>query len=154
VWGVWRRDAGTGFAQKVADGATGMLPCGVWAPRTGHLESLKSVADPTDRPSSPTPPEQSVSPPSRRIPIPLCFWLSPEPSTLMADDDNPGPALPVLNTTVLSSTEHLAIVWTFSFFSASRPWVSLVLGCGGLADGLSRILISTMMTMTPLLGEV
>lgn len=42
-------------------------PCGVSTPRMGHLESLKSVADPTDRPSSPTPPEQSVSPTFRRV---------------------------------------------------------------------------------------
>lgn len=37
----------------------------------------------------------------------------------MADDENPGPALPVLNATVLSSTEHLAIVWAVMFFPAS-----------------------------------
>ena len=73
--GVRCRDAGTGFVQKVADGAIRMPSCATlrgMTPRTGHLESLKSVADPTERLSSPTPPEQSVSPPFRQAPIHLC----------------------------------------------------------------------------------
>lgn len=151
LWGVRFRDAGTGFVQKVTDGAIAMPSC---APLRGIDTKGRGSWNPSSlrrtRPTGRRPQPR----PSRRYRHGLCEVLVSTCCQLarakpMDDDDHPGPALPVLNTTVPSSTEHLAIVWSFSFFRVSK------FGCGGgLADGLSRIRISTRMTLTLLLGEV
>lgn len=131
-----------------------VLPCGVSTPRTGHLESLKSAADPTDWPSSPTPPEPSVSPTFRRVQshpsVPRT--KSPEPSRW--------PMTKIRGRLCRSSTprfcrrQSILPLYGQSCSFRHQAMSSLVLDCGGLADGSCRIPTSTKTTLTLLLEEV
>lgn len=131
-----------------------VLPCGVSTPTTGHLESLKSAADPTDWPSSPTPPEPSVSPTFRRVQshpsVPRT--KSPEPSRW--------PMTKIRGRLCRSSTprfcrrQSILPLYGQSCSFRHQAMSSLVLDCGGLADGSCRIPTSTKTTLTLLLEEV